>query len=511
MNFFPFLVRSKMQPAVYELEANGNHSAFGELSAIAPWAVIQCDAVYGLLSGLTYGTTLLGGSATTNNGLFQTGTGTTQYGYGVIQSRQRMRYRPGQGMLGRFTAMFTSPVANSICVVGFGHSESGIFIGFNGTTPGILYSLRGVREVRTLTVTVASSHTENVTVTLNGVATSVAVTNSGNIQRTVWEIASGTYPGWRACPEGATVVFLRGSNGPAAGAYSLSGTSAAGTFAQTKAGVLSTDTWIPQTTWNGDKLNGDGPSGVTIDWTKLNVFVIQLKYLGAGAMKLFCEVIPPGSGESKFVRCHTIEYPNNYTLPNFDNPSFPFTIASYSAGSTTDLVTSSSSFSSFVEGPKKITGLRFCYNGESITVGSAAYTAIYTILNNLTFKGRTNQGVVNLMSISIASKHTRPCTVYLFRSNDSVKQVLVGNPNFVRYATSSVTSVDTTATAFTITDNTQLIWAGTVGDSGQLSVQLNDDQEQVTLEPGEFLSVCARTTSGSPTAVAVSLVTREDI
>lgn len=76
---------------------------------------------------------------------------------------------------------------------------------------------------------------------LRGISFSVPVTNSGNIQKTVYEIASFNYNGWIAQEIGATIVFLRGSAGVANGTYSLVATTAVGTFAQTKAGVSATE------------------------------------------------------------------------------------------------------------------------------------------------------------------------------------------------------------------------------------------------------------------------------
>ena len=84
---------------------------------------------------------------------------------GRIQSRRRLRYRAGQGVVGRFAGYFTAGVANSIQVMGYGHAEDGFYFGYNGTSFGILYSNRGVREVRTLTITTASTATRATTST----------------------------------------------------------------------------------------------------------------------------------------------------------------------------------------------------------------------------------------------------------------------------------------------------------------------------------------------------------
>lgn len=39
---------------------------------------------------------------------------------------------------------------------------------------------------------------------------------------------------------------------------------------------------VPQSQWNVDKLDGTGPSGVTIAWDKQNIFIIDMEWLGTG-------------------------------------------------------------------------------------------------------------------------------------------------------------------------------------------------------------------------------------
>jgi hypothetical protein len=192
------------------------------------------------------------GTNTGTNNLFTSSTGTTALSFATIQSRKRLRYRAGQGVVGRFAGLFSTPAASSIVVAGFGTGESGYYFGYNGTSFGILHSTGGKREIQTLTVTVGAGGAENVTVKLNNIDTVVAVT-SGTTTNTAYQLSQATYAGWNAFQRGATVVFLANEVGNKASTFSLASTgTTAGTFAETKAGVASTDTWYPQTEWNGD-------------------------------------------------------------------------------------------------------------------------------------------------------------------------------------------------------------------------------------------------------------------
>ena len=48
---------------------------------------------------------------------------------------------------------------------------------------------------------------------------------------------------------------------------------------------LNTTQTVPQSNWNGDPFNGSGPSGVTLDVTKGNIFWMDVEWLGVGDVR----------------------------------------------------------------------------------------------------------------------------------------------------------------------------------------------------------------------------------
>jgi hypothetical protein len=64
------------------------------------------------------------------------------------------------------------------------------------------------------------------------------------------------------------------------------------------------DTTITQANWNGDKLDGTGSSGRTIDVTKTQILAIDFEWLGVGDVRCGFFV------EGQFVVCHTIHNDN---------------------------------------------------------------------------------------------------------------------------------------------------------------------------------------------------------
>lgn len=487
---------------------------FGSVHTEELSPVFQTDAVYGINTSQTIATTGIVGAGTTSGtatgtgNLFTVSTGTTALSFATIQSRKRLRYRAGQGVVGRTAGLFSTPAANAIQVLGFGSSETGFYFGYNGTSFGVLHSTGGVREIQTLTVSTASTATNNYVVTLDGIATTVTATNNGSTTMTAYEISKGTYPGWSATQRGATVVFLANDVGNKTGTFSLAqtgaGTPAAGTFAETLAGVAATDTWVPQASWNGDKLDGTGASGYTIDPQKGNVYQIGVQYLGFGTVTMEVEVTTADGNNADYVAVHTFKFPNTLTTPHSKNPSFPFTMAASSAGSTTNVSVSVGSFGGFIEGHKVLTGPRMTYfNTTAITSSTSAYTPIFTIRNERVYNGRANQSVVNLLSLGGAAKsNTGLTSFYLIRD----ATLSAGTPNFKAHSTTSCTYVDTAATACTFSNNEQVIWTGTVSTDGSFVFTFSDD---ITLQPGETVTLAVRSVSATATCVG-QLNTRED-
>lgn len=480
---------------------------FGAVHTEKLTPIFQCDAVYGVNTTESRTTITLSGTVTAANNLHTCSTGTTSGAAATLQSRKRLRYRPGQGLVCRFTALWSAPVASSVVIAGVGTSESGLYFGYNGTSFGILHATGGVREIQTLTVTTASTATNDYVVTLGGVSFTATATNNSSLIKTAYEIAAGTYAGWTCMQRGATVVFLANSAGDKTGTFTLAqtgaATPAAGSYVETLAGIASTDTWIPQSSWNGDKLDGSGASGMTLDTTKGNVFQIGVQYLGFGPI-VFQVKMTPSSGvdTSRFVIVHTLRSPNSRTTTTLSQPSFPFTMTAYSTGSTTNVSVSSGSHAGFIAGDHVLTGPRMSYFDTSTAVTTGAYYTLMTIRNDLVFQGRPNQAVVRLISIGGAHDDATPVAMHLIKN-----ATLVGTPNFTAWSASSCTYTDTAATTCTITDNSQIVFTMPVGASGSGTFAFSDI---ITLQPGETITLAATTVVGTSTYTMMTLNTRED-
>lgn len=490
---------------------------FGSIHTEKLAPIFQSDGVYGIntfsmltSTGLAVGTGSGSGSVTTSGNKLVCSTGTTQYSFASLQSRRRLRYKAGQGVVGRFAALFSTPVASGVQVAGFGTAETTLAFGYNGTTFGILYSNGGVREIHTFTVTTASTATNNYVVTLPNTATvNVTATNNGSTTQTAYEISKGTFPGWKASARGSTVIFVADSTGNKSGSFSLAqtgaATPAAGSDAETVTGASTTDTWIPQTTWNGDKLDGTGASGVTLDPSKGNVYQIGIQYLGFGAIVFQVETATSNSNNPEFVTVHTIKYPNTSTNVSLSQPSFPFLAAASSAGSTTDISVSVGSFAGFNEGEQINLGPRVSHQLDStVTSSTSAFKPLFTIRNDREWKSRANQSVIHLLDVSGSANGNANATTkfYLVRDAD-----LTGPVNFMTAGTNSCVYIDKAATGMSTPSDSQIVYTRSLATSSDFDYAFSD--REITLQPGESMTVAVK----SLTATAVctgSLNTRED-
>jgi hypothetical protein len=69
-------------------------------------------------------------------------------------------------------------------------------------------------------------------------------------------------------------------------------------------GSVSDSRYVAQSSWNGDKLNGTGPSGVTLDLTKTQILWFDFEWLGVGNVR--CGFVVNG----QFIICHTFQNAN---------------------------------------------------------------------------------------------------------------------------------------------------------------------------------------------------------
>ena len=471
-------------------------SAFGAQSVAELTPIFQGDFSYNINNKLWVNHSVKGAASVDTNRL-KLSTGAAAQQSATIFSKKAIKYHPGQGGLARFTALFTTGVASSQQIIGLGDSGDGYFFGYNGVDFGILRRVGGTPEIRTLTVGTKSTTAEDITITLAGDAVAdvtVSDATATDATTTANEIAAHDYSdigrGWGAHADGDTVIFISFASISQTGTYTLSGaTSAAGTFAQTLAGVAPTDNWTTQATWNKDKCDGTEHLP-NMDWTKGNVFQIQYQWLGFGRITFSVE--DPDDGEYNVV--HTINYANANTVPSIYNPTLPLCAMVQNTSNTSDIVMYSSSMGGFVEGKTNGGYIHHSASGD-LTGITTTELPILTIHNERVYQSKLNRSEIRLTFADIGVEHTKPM-ILRFRFNAT----LTGASFTSIDADDSVIAYDTAATAVSGGD-VQLTMSLAKVDSRNMDLV----NTSFYIAPGDSLTVTAEATSGTGAEASASV------
>jgi len=323
-------------------------------------------------------------------------------------------------------------------------------------------------------------------------------------------------PGQGACARG-TMIFTTGASNSkqyaGVGNSSLTDGFFFG-YSGTTFGIFyinnSSETHIPQSTWNVDVMDGSNsssnPSGMNLDVTKGNVWQIKYQYLGFGCIYFYIEHDTDG----EFTLVHVIRYPNSATSTSLSNPSLNLLWRVVNTTNTSNIVLKAGSGALFLEGICQFIGPKNAIDNNKSSI--TTLTNILTLKNATSYNTVTNRGQVRVRSVSCS---------YDGGNGVSTLQVILnttlgGSPS---YTMISGTSADGGAT---ITSGQSIVSYDTAGTTisggivlfnttlprnyGQF-VQLGD--LDIFLSPGDTMTFAMKATASGTCSVAVNWV--EDI
>jgi hypothetical protein len=340
--------------------------------------------------------TNLTGTATCTNNLFNVSSGTDAGAYAVIRSRRAVDYKAGNASKFRLTAMFSSPVANSLQLCGSFNATSYLGFGYSGTQFGLLHRISGSLGIYKLTLTIGTGGNTTHTLTLNSIPFILATTGVQSTTVLAETLSEGYASaldtgGWYTESIGSVIYFMQKTPSTLSGTftYTSNGT-ATGTITNVQVGSPNNDItdFIPQSDWNVDKMDGSydslNPSGSTLNPFKLNVFQILYPYLGAGDITYMVMV------DGGFKTVHVLKYSNYNIVTNTNSPCMRLGWTVASLGSTTNLTLKGASAGGFTEGiitePSRYP---FGYSVTNFSASTTEYTAL-ALRNSLVFKDVEN-------------------------------------------------------------------------------------------------------------------------
>ena len=240
---------------------------------------------------------------------------------------------------------------------------------------------------------------------------------------------------------------------------------------------------VPQASWNIDKMNGSGPSGITLDTSKTNIYVIDFEWLGVGRVRMGVNV----NGVTFY--CHEFLNANNLTLVYMQIPNLPcrYEISNDGTAASASLVCICCNVSA--EGGATEVGQTF----------SASRTAVMTTLNStvifplISIRRQANRSYVFVSPVNVDLVCSTAATVFNW--------YLILNPTVAGVAlaftgiSGSVIEADLVSTNATSVTGGTIIQGGTAAAGTKSTVettsQVSDFRLGVTLANVQDIIVLA--------------------
>ena len=156
------------------------------------------------------------------------------------------------------------------------------------------------------------------------------------------------------------------------------------------------NTSVLQADWNGDKLNGTGPSGLTLDLTKAQILWMDLEWLGVGSVRMGFVI------NGQFIVCHTFNHANIIASTYITTASLPLRYEIFNTAGTSGASTLKQVCSTVIsEGGYELSGLQQSA-GTSITVPRTfAVAGTYYPIVSIRLKSTRIDAIVIVTAISI--------------------------------------------------------------------------------------------------------------
>ena len=263
----------------------------------------------------------------------------------------------------------------------------------------------------------AGSGTATYTQALNSTVLSTAGTASGD------RAFRGTKVYWRYIPGKAQAITMTGvlaySGTPSGAAVArigyfsdnngvFFGRDATGYFVAIRSNTSGSvaETKVYQSSWD-DPMDGTGDSGVTIDFTKSNIFTIDFLWLGSGQVRFGFKY------DSLRVTAHSIINESQHSGPYMRTANLPLRYEVFNSGGTGANISMLATCACIESegGLPEEPGLRFRAGTAGSTVScanTAALTPLFSIRLVDTFKSLTYRGHVHPLALHFLNTSTNP-------------------------------------------------------------------------------------------------------
>lgn len=236
------------------------------------------------------------------------------------------------------------------------------------------------------------------------------------------------------------------------------------------------DNTVTQANWNIDPMDGTGPSGVTIDWTKTQIFVTDFEWLGVGRVRMGLNV----DGKTYYV--HEFLNANILDKAYISTPNLPLRYQMVTTGSSPASTMECICASVVSEGGVQDTGIDRHASTANTQVDCAVVGTIYAI-KGIRLKSTALGATIKILRTAAQVQSASDDLEWLLIFNPTV----AGTPSWTA-ETNSPVETSTGATANTVTNGTYLT-GGYVGTgAGQSSSAQIDSEINNALRLGADIS-----------------------
>lgn len=257
---------------------------------------------------------------------------------------------------------------------------------------------------------------------------------------------------------------------------------------------------IARSSWNIDTMDGNGPSGINLDFTKAQIFMFDLEWLGVGRVR--CGLVHKG----KIHYCHEFYHNNQISTVYMSSPILPITYETENYGASTALtdflqICSSAS----VEGVPTRSALPNTINRGITPVSTTSTTAVPVISLRIQ-TGYVGRGMLRPMAIEAITQGTKD---HLF---EIIYNPTLSGASWV--SNSVIAAYDITATA--VTGGTKI---GSIYTASSLrsAIEAFTDEDTAAIISGglngtsDILTVVARSLTGVTTGSVCAGIDYDEI
>ena len=159
---------------------------------------------------------------------------------------------------------------------------------------------------------------------------------------------------------------------------------------------LVTETVVPQSSWNADKLDGTGPSRVTLDITKAQILFMDIEWLGEGTVRVGFII------DGVFIICHRFNHANLITSTYITTASLPLRYEITNTGVTASTSTLKQVCSTVIsEGGYELRGAQQAVGTPITTPTTFAVAGTYYPIIGLKLTATALDAIVIATAISI--------------------------------------------------------------------------------------------------------------